>query len=71
MGDAGLQVVNAKGLAAVQKPFRLGRAGSLSSWNPSSPMSQGLPQSDLEACSWARRDVPQDRPDLPAETQQG
>lgn len=32
---------------------------------------QGLPQSDLEACSWASRDVPQDRPELPAERQQG
>lgn len=70
LDDAGLLLVKAQGLAEVQSQFLLGRAGSLSSWKPSSLMSQGPPQSDLEACSWTSKAVPQDSPKLPLETQQ-
>lgn len=62
--------VKVEGLADVQNQFLLGRAGSLSSWKPGSLRSQGLPQSDLEACSWASEAIPQDRPKLPSQRQQ-
>lgn len=45
-----------------------GQSRELAFLEPQLPHVPGPPTECLEACSWASKDVPQDRPELPSES---